>query len=150
MSLDSRVSRRRRGLSPEINPIAEIGRRNVVLSTQQSALRRTMSDSSRSSFYPSHIIHKMASSGGSIVTGSASSSQSSSSLVIGILYSPHIPVQSTTNPTKVIKKYGLFQFEEDAAATLWHVSSTLNLAPATRPLPNCFQEITMPLQTNTR
>ena len=40
MSLDSRVSRRRRGLSPEINPIAEIGRRNVVLSIQQSAPRK--------------------------------------------------------------------------------------------------------------
>jgi hypothetical protein len=51
MSLDSRVSRRRRGLSPEINPIVEIGRRNVVLSTQQSALRRTLSDSSSSSFF---------------------------------------------------------------------------------------------------
>jgi hypothetical protein len=139
MSLDSRVSRRRRGLSPEINPIAEIGRRNVVLSTQQSALRRTLSDSSSSSFYPSPIIHKMASSGGSGGTGSASSSQYSSSSVIGSLYSHHIPVQSTTNPTKVIKKYGLFQFEEDATTTPWHVSSPLNLAPATRPLPK-FKE----------
>ena len=35
MSLDSLVSRRRRGLSPKINPIAKIGRRNIVLSTQQ-------------------------------------------------------------------------------------------------------------------
>jgi hypothetical protein len=55
MSLDPRVSRRRRGLSPEINPIAEIGRRNVVLSTQQSALRRTLSDSS--SFFLSLTYH---------------------------------------------------------------------------------------------
>jgi hypothetical protein len=53
----------------------------------------------------------MASSGGS---GSASSSQSSASSMIGSLYSHHIHVQSTTNPTKVIKKYGIFQFEEDA------------------------------------
>jgi hypothetical protein len=74
MSLDSHASRRRRGLSPEINPIAEIGRRNVVLSAQQSALRRTLSDSSSSSFFPSSIIHKMASSGGSGGTGSAPSS----------------------------------------------------------------------------
>jgi hypothetical protein len=65
MSLDPRVSRRRRGLSPEINPIAEIGRRNIVLSTQQSVLRRNLSDSSSSSFSPLSIIHKMASSGGS-------------------------------------------------------------------------------------
>jgi hypothetical protein len=139
MSLDPRVSRRRRGLSPEINPIAEIGRRNVVLSTQQSALRRTLSDSSSSSFSPLPIIHKMASSGGSGGTGSASSSQSSASSVIGSLYSHHIPVQSTTNPTKVIKKYGLFQFEEDATTTPWHVSSPLNLAPTTHPLPK-FKE----------
>jgi hypothetical protein len=107
MSLDSRASRRRRGLSPEINPIVEIGRRNVVLSAQQSALRRTLSDSSISSLFPSSIIHKMASSGGSGGTASAPSSQYSSSSVIGSLYSHHIPIQSTTNPTKVIKKYGL-------------------------------------------
>jgi hypothetical protein len=155
MSLDSHASRRRRGLSLEINPIVEIGRRNIVLSTQQSSLRRTLSDSSSSSFFPSSIIHKMASSGGFGGTGGASSSQDSSSLVIGSLYSHHIPVQSTTNPTKVIKKYGIFQFEEDATTTPWHVSSPLNLAPATRPLPKFkenlpkFSGITLSLQTNT-
>jgi hypothetical protein len=126
-------------MSPEINPIAEIGRRNVVLSSQQSSLRRTLSDSSSSSLFSSPIIHNMASSGGSGGTGSAPSSQSSSSSVIGSLYNHHIPVQSTTNPTKVIKKYGLFQFEEYATTTPWHVSSPLNLAPATRPLPK-FKE----------
>ena len=108
MSLDPHVSRRRRGLSLEINPIAEIGRRNIVLSTQQSALRRTLSYSSSSSFSPLPIVHKMACSGGSGGTGSASSSQYSASSVIGSLYSHHIPVQSTTNPTKVIKKYEIF------------------------------------------
>jgi hypothetical protein len=110
-----------------------------VLSAQQSALRRTLSDPSNSSFFPSSIIRKMASSGGSGGIGSAPSSQSSSLSVIGSLYSYHIPIQSTTNPTKVIKKYGLFQFEEDATTTLWHVSSPLNLALATRPLPK-FKE----------
>jgi hypothetical protein len=139
MSLDLHVSRRRRGLSPEFNPIAEIGRRNVVLSTQQSALRRTLYDSSSSSFSPLPIIHKMASSGSSGDTGSASSSQYLASSVIGSLYSHHIHVQSTTNPTKVIKKYGTFQFEEDATTTPWHVSSPLNLAPTTCPLPK-FKE----------
>jgi hypothetical protein len=59
--------------------------------------------------------------------------------VIVILYSHHIPVQYTTNPTKVIKKYGLFQFEEDVTTTLWHVSSPINLTPSTRPLPK-FKE----------
>jgi hypothetical protein len=108
MSLDSRGSRRRRGLSLEINPVAEIGRRNIVLSVQQRSLRRTLSDSSNSSFFPSSIIHKMASSGGSGGTGNTPSSQYSSSSVFDSLYNHHIHVQSTTNPTKVIKKYGLF------------------------------------------
>jgi hypothetical protein len=59
--------------------------------------------------------------------------------VIGSLYSHHIHVQSTTNPTKVIKKFGIFQFEEDPTTTSWHVSSPLNLAPAIRSLPK-FKE----------
>ena len=118
MSLNLHVSRRRRGLSPEINPIAKIGRRNVVLSTQQSALRRTLSDSSSLSFFPSSIIHKMASSGGSGGIGGTYSSQPSTSSMIGSLYSHQVPVQSTTKSTKFIKKYGIFQFEEDATTTL--------------------------------
>jgi hypothetical protein len=141
MSLDPRVSRRRRGLSPEINPIAEIGRRNVVLSTQKSDLRRTLSDSSSSSFSPLPSIHKMTSSGGSGGTEGASSSQFSASSVIGSLYSHQVPVQSTTNSTKVIKKYGIFQFEEYATTTPWHVSSHLNLTPATHPLPKFKEHI---------
>jgi hypothetical protein len=139
MSLYSHASRKRRGLSPEINPIAETRRRNVVLYVQQSDLRRTLSNSSSSSFFPSSIIHNMESSGGSGGTGSVPYSQYSSSSVIGSLYNHHIPIQSTTNPTKFIKKYGLFQFEEDTTTTPWHVSSTLKLAPATHPLPK-FKE----------
>jgi hypothetical protein len=81
----------------------------------------------------------MTSVGGSGGTGGASSYQPSSSSVIGILYSHQVLVQSTTNPTKVIKKYEIFQFEEDATTTMWHVSSTLNLAPATQSLPK-FKE----------
>jgi hypothetical protein len=92
MSLDSHASRRRRGLSPEINPIAEIGRRNVVLSAQQNALRITLFDSSISSFFPTSIIHRMTSSGGFGGTRSAPSSQSSSSSVIGSIYNHHIPI----------------------------------------------------------
>jgi hypothetical protein len=105
-----------------------------VLSTQQGDLRRTSPDCFSLPFSPSPIIHKMASSGGSGGTGSASSSQSSASSAIGSLYIHHIPIQCTTNPTKVIKKYGIFEFEEDTTTTPWHVSSPLNLAPATRPL----------------
>jgi hypothetical protein len=78
-------------------------------------------------------------SGGSGGTGGASSSQPSASSVIGSLYSHQVPIQSITNPAKVIKKYGIFQFEEDATTTLWHVSSPLNLTHATLPLPK-FKE----------
>jgi hypothetical protein len=35
----------------------------------------------------------------------------------------------------VIKKLGLFLFEEDATNTPWHVSSLFNLTPAANPLP---------------
>jgi hypothetical protein len=69
--------------------------------------------------------------------------------VIGRLYSHHIPVQSATNPTKVIKKYVFFQFEEDATTTPWHVSSSLNLAPATRPLPKFKENLHKLLGNNT-
>jgi hypothetical protein len=110
-----------------------------VLSTQKSALRTALSDSSSLSFSPLPFIHKMASSRGSCGTGGDSSYQSSTSSVIGSLYSHQVPIQSTTNPTKVIKKYGLFEFEEYATTTPWHVSSPLNLTPATRPLPK-FKE----------
>ena len=76
----------------------------------------------------------MESSGGSGGTRGASSSKPLASSVIGSLYSHQVPIQSTTNPTKVIKKYGIFQFEEDATTTPWHVSSPRNRAPVTRPL----------------
>jgi hypothetical protein len=85
------------------------------------------------SFIP--ITFKMTSFGSSSGTGQSSSSQSSSSSIIGSIFSHQIPVQSTTNPAKVIKKFGLFQFEEDATTTPWHVSSPLDLAPTTNPLP---------------
>jgi hypothetical protein len=63
--------------------------------------------------------------------------QASTSQIIGRLYSNFNRVQPTTNPAKVILKYGLFQFEEDDNTTPWHVPSPLNLNPATTPLPNC-------------
>jgi len=74
-----------------------------------------------------------ASSGGG--TRGPSSSQPSASSVIGSIYINQVPIQSTTNLAKVIKKYGLFQFKEDATTTPWHISSPLNLTPATHPLP---------------
>jgi hypothetical protein len=108
MSLNHHISRRRIGLSPKITPIAEIGRRNIVLSTQQGTLTRNLSDSSSSSFSPLPVIHKMASMGGSGGTEGASSSQPSASSVIGSLYIHQVHVQSSTNPTKIINKYGIF------------------------------------------
>jgi hypothetical protein len=68
-------------------------------------------------------------------TSGSSSSQPSASSVSGVIYSHQIIVQSITNPTKVIKKYGIFLFEEDATTTSWHVSSPLNLTPVGHPPP---------------
>jgi hypothetical protein len=136
MSSNPCISRRRRGLSPKATPIIEMGRRKSILLIQESTLRRTLSNSASSPFSPLPITPKMASAGG---VGGASSSQPSTSLVVGSLYSHQVLVQSTTNPAKVIKKYVLFQFEEDATTTPWHVSSPLNLTPATRLLPK-FKE----------
>jgi len=50
-------------------------------------------------------------------TGGSSSSQPSSSSLNGNIYSHQVHIHSTTNLAKVIKKYGLFQFEEDAKTT---------------------------------
>jgi hypothetical protein len=108
MSSNPHISRRRRGLSPEATPIIEIGRRKAILSTQESTLRRTLSDSSSSPFSPLPITFKMTSAGGASGVGGASSSQPSASSVIGSLYSHQVPIQSATNPAKVIKKYMLF------------------------------------------
>jgi hypothetical protein len=130
MSFNPHISRRRRRLSPETTPIFEIGRRKIVISTQRGALRRTLSDSTSSSPSPIPITFNMTSASGGSGTGGPSSSQPSASLVIGSIYGHQVPIQST--PT--IKKYGLFQFEEDATTTPWHVSSPLNLSPATHPL----------------
>jgi hypothetical protein len=69
--------------------------------------------------------------------------------VTGSLYSHHIPVQSTKNPTKVIKRYGIFQFEEDATTTLWHVSSPLNLELASHTLPKFKEHLPSFSENNT-
>jgi hypothetical protein len=139
MSSNPRISRRRRGLSPEATPIFERGRRKIVLSTQEITLRITLSDFASSPLSPIPITFNMTSVGSGSGTGGASSPQPSASLVIGSIYNHQFPIQSTTNPAKVIKNNGLFQFEEDSMTTPWHVSTPLNLAPATHPLPK-FKE----------
>jgi hypothetical protein len=126
-------------LSLETTPIIEIGRRKVILLTQQGTIRRAFFDSASSLLSPSPIIFKMEYAGGSGGTRGASSSQPSTSSVIGSLYSHQVPAQSTTNPAKIINKYGLFLFEEDATTTPWNISSPLNLAHATHSLPK-FKE----------
>jgi hypothetical protein len=109
------------------------GRPDKGLQIQQTNLRRTLSDFASSTVPVTHFTFKMTSSGSGSGTRGSSSSQPSTSSVIGSIYSHQIPVQSTTNPAKVIKKYGLFQFEEDATTTPWHVSSPLNLTPTGSP-----------------
>jgi hypothetical protein len=135
ISSNPRTSRRRRGLSPEATPIFEIGRRKVILLTQESALRRTLSYFDSSHLSPIPITFNMTYAGSGSGVEGASSSQPSASSVIGSIYSHQIPIKSTTNPLKVINKYGLFEFEEYAMTTPWHISSPLNLTPATHPLP---------------
>jgi hypothetical protein len=56
-------------------------------------------------------------------------------LSINSIANHHILVQSVTNPTKSINKFGLFQFEEDATNTPWHVYSPLNLTLTANLLP---------------
>jgi hypothetical protein len=134
MSSGSHFSQRMRGLSLEINLVSKIGRKNDVLETIQGKDRRSLSDSSNSSVSFIPITYNTTSSS-SFGTGQSSSSQSSSSSLMGSIFIPQIPIQSTTNPSKVIKKFDLFQFDEDFTTTPWHVSSPLNIAPATNPLP---------------
>jgi hypothetical protein len=138
MSSNPRISRRRRGLSPKSTLIIEIGRRKAILSTQENTLRKTLFDYASPPFSPLPITFKMAYMGGVSGVGGASSSQPSASSVIGSLYSHQVPIQSATNPAKVINNT-LFQFEEDSTTTPWHVSSPLNLTAATRLLPK-FKE----------
>jgi hypothetical protein len=64
----------------------------------------------------------------------ASSSQPSTSLVIGSIYNYQVPIQSTNIFAKFINQYEIFQFEEDATTTPWHVSFSLSVAPTTHPL----------------
>jgi len=61
--------------------------------------------------------------------------QEATSIVLGSIYSGYNLVIFASDPTKVVKKYGLFHFEEDANDTPWHVPFPLNLNYARKPLP---------------
>jgi hypothetical protein len=45
---------------------------------------------------------------------------------------------STTNPGKVIQKYGIFEFEEDLTNSPWFVPTSLKFAHPVNPLPHKF------------
>jgi hypothetical protein len=92
MSFNSRISQRRRGLSPEVTPISEIGRRKIILPTQKSALRRTLYDFSSSYSSPIPITFNMTSSGSGSGTRDSSSYQPYASSIIGSIYSHQIPI----------------------------------------------------------
>jgi hypothetical protein len=77
----------------------------------------------------------MNSSGSSGSTSGSISSQDSTYSLIRSMYNHYNLVVSTTNFSKLIKQYDLFKFEEDANDTLSHVSSPIDLALATTPLP---------------
>ena len=95
-------------MSPEATPIFEIVRRKIVLSTQQISLRKTLSNYANSYLSPIPITFNMTYVGSGSGTRDPSLLQPSTSLVIGSIYSHQVPIQSTTSPAKVIKKYRLF------------------------------------------
>jgi hypothetical protein len=135
MITQSRSSRRTKVQPPKFDPFFEIGRRKVVLESLQPRLRRSLSNyetkvTSLSILFPPRK-STMNSSCGFDSTSGSTSSQASSASLIKIMYSHFNPIQSTTNPTKVTKKYDLFQFEEDENDNPWHVSYPLYLTPTT-------------------
>lgn len=54
---------------------------------------------------------------------------------LGSVYNKYKTIVSTTNPNKVINKYGLFYFEEDLNATPWHIPCPSYFPTATTHLP---------------
>jgi hypothetical protein len=139
MTTWSRFSRWIRGQSSKSDLFFEIRRKKEVLENLQPTLRRCFLDfdsrvTSISMYFPP-MQPTMTSSYGSSGTGGAISSQASTSSLIRSMCSHYNPIESTTNHVKFIKQYGLLKFEEDANTTLCHVSSPLDLASATTPLP---------------
>jgi hypothetical protein len=70
----------------------------------------------------------------------SSSSQTFISQLIGTMYSGCNPIVSTTNPRKVIHKYGIFKFEEDLNNYSWLTPTPLKLTYPVNPLPYKFKE----------
>jgi hypothetical protein len=59
---------------------------------------------------------------------------------IGSLFGGCNPVVSAINPGKVIRKYGLFEFEEDLNNSPWFVPTPLKFAHPVNPLPHKFKD----------
>lgn len=51
------------------------------------------------------------------------------------MYSGCVPQTNPNYPNKVINKFEIFEFSEYLNVDQWHVPSSLNLSPATTPLP---------------
>ena len=126
MQSNPRQSRRIRGQSPEFDPVTRHRQRHIS-STVPGAIRASRSDSYIPSSIHSNPSSQTTPSPSSIPTMAANPN---GSMLLGSMYSGYNPTVSVNDPTKVIKTYGLFRFEEDANTTPWHVPSPLNLAPA--------------------
>ena len=134
MQSNPRQSHRIRGQSPEFDPITRFRLRHIsapILGT----IHTSHSDSDLHSSVHSNIFIQTTPSSSSTSTMAANLGNPAGSTLLGSMYSGYNPIVSANDPKKVIKSYGLFQFEEDLNATPWHVSSPLNLAPARIPLP---------------
>lgn len=112
--------------SHEFDPITR-HRRRYISSAIHGAISTSHSDSEIPSSVQSNPSVQATSSSPSFPTMAANPAGST---LLGSMYSGYNPTVSANDPTKVVKTYRLFRFEEDANDTPWHVPSPLNLAPA--------------------
>ena len=64
------------------------------------------------------------------------------SQTLGSMYNRYNLTISTNNTNKLIKKIGLFKFEEDLDITPWHLPSLLNFTHTRVPLPKFKDHLT--------
>jgi hypothetical protein len=62
------------------------------------------------------------------------------SQLIGSMFSGCSHVFSTTNPRKIIHKYGIFEFEEDLNNFPWFVPNPLKFSHLVNSFPNKFKK----------
>ena len=129
MQSNPRQSRCIRGQSPEFDPITRQRKRHIS-SAIPGNIRTSHSDLDIPSYVWSNPSVQTTSSSPSFPTMAANPANPIGSTLLGSMYSVYNPTVSANDPTKVVKTYGLFRFEEDANDTPWHVPSPLNLATA--------------------